>query len=572
MSYTVLARRHRSSTFKDLIGQEPVATTLTNAIDSGRIAHAFLFTGVRGVGKTSAARILAKCLNCLSGDAPTAKPCLKCSSCQATHTGEDIDVIEIDGASNNGVDNIRELRQNAAYSPNRSRFKIYIIDEVHMLSTGAFNALLKILEEPPAYVKFIFATTEPQKIPPTILSRCQRYDFRTIPEADIVAHLQKILKAEKVQAEPEAVAQVARLAAGSMRDALSILDQLLSLGQKKLTSQQVQQVLGMPDFDKLLELMGAVAEKDPANSLAHLDALIQLGHSLEQIVTAAIDHCRSLLLLLTCGPDTPLLVVSGQNRKALIQQTSLLDVPTVVFFIGVFEQLARAVRFSSSSRALCEAAIVRLAARESFISAEAMVSMLESGKSGPGSAGKSTTRSAARPTKQPARRASSSPSKSRMQDSAPATAPMPACLDVDEPLSLEKLRQLWPDFLAELNTNGNANLTGLLKWAEPTGLTGDTITITFQPQYRHLLNLANDEARKTTIQQRLQQLLGREIQLNILAPDSPADASRPLAKPQGAGPDKDTIEASKKNPAISKTLEMFGGLILNVTETQTQHP
>ena len=572
MSYTVLARRHRSSTFKDLVGQEPVATTLTNAIDSGRVAHAFLFTGVRGVGKTSAARILAKCLNCLSADAPTAKPCLKCSSCQATHSGEDIDVIEIDGASNNSVDNIRELRQNAAYAPNRSRFKIYIIDEVHMLSNPAFNALLKTLEEPPARVKFIFATTEPQKIPPTILSRCQRYDFRTIPEVDITAHLQKILKAEKVQAEPEAVAQVSRLAAGSMRDALSILDQLLSLGQKKLTSQQVQQVLGMPDFDKLLDLMDAIAQQNPAEALTQLDALIQLGHSLEQIVTAVIDHYRSLLLLLTCGPDTPLLVVSGQNRQALIQQTSLLDVPTVVFFIGVFEQLSRAVRFSSSSRALCEAAIVRLAARASFISTEAMVSMLESGKSGPDPSGKSTTRPSAKPAKQSAKRASSTPAKSRMQDSADSTAASPDLLAADEPLSLDQLQQLWPEFLSELNTNGYANLAGLLKWAEPTGLDGNTISITFQSQYRHLLNLANDLARKTLIQQRLQHSLGCDVQLNLLAPDSPADADKPLAKPQGAGPDKETIEATKKNPAISKTLEMFGGLILNVTETQPQHP
>ena len=174
MSYTVLARRYRSNSFEELIGQEAIATTLVNGIKSGRIAHAFLFTGVRGVGKTSAARILAKCLNCLESDGPTVEPCLKCSSCKAVQQGEDIDVIEIDGASNNSVDNVRELRQNAAYRPNRARFKIYIIDEVHMLSNAAFNALLKTLEEPPEHVKFIFATTEPQKIPATILSRCQR--------------------------------------------------------------------------------------------------------------------------------------------------------------------------------------------------------------------------------------------------------------------------------------------------------------------------------------------------------------------------------------------------------------
>ena len=385
MSYTVLARRYRSETFEDLIGQQALATTLVNAINSGRIAHAFLFTGVRGVGKTSAARILAKSLNCLKAKAPTPKPCLKCSSCTAIHAGEDIDVIEIDGASNNGVNDIRELRQNVVYRPNRARFKIYIIDEVHMLSVGAFNALLKTLEEPPAHVKFIFATTEPQKIPATILSRCQRYDFRTISETDIAEHLNSILKAEKIPAEPAAVEHIARLAAGSMRDALSILDQLLSLGQKKLTSEQLEQTLGKPNFRLVLDTVGALVGNDVSAALSGLDELIRLGHSLEQIVSTFIEHCRSLMLLLACGKDTKLVLATEENRQALLEQSAGLNVPTVIFFITVFEELVRAIRFSSSARALCEAAMVRLAAREKFVSTEEMIGLLESGPSGGGS-------------------------------------------------------------------------------------------------------------------------------------------------------------------------------------------
>ena len=386
MSYTVLARRYRSTNFEDLVGQEALARTLVNALNSGRIAHAFLFTGVRGVGKTSAARILAKSLNCLTVEAPTAKPCLECSSCTAVHLGEDIDVIEIDGASNNSVDSIRELRQNAVYRPNRARFKIYIIDEVHMLSNAAFNALLKTLEEPPGHVKFIFATTEPQKIPATILSRCQRYDFRTIPETEIAEHLQKILKAEKIRAEPAAVEHIARLAAGSMRDALSILDQLLSLGQKKLTSKDVEQILGKPDFRQVLDTVAALAVSDVGSALAGLDQLIRLGHSLEQIVTAIIEHCRNLMLLLACGADTKLVLATEENRRALIEQSSKLDVPTVIFFISVLEELGRSIRFSSSARPLCEAAVVRLAARQNFVSTEAIIGLLESGVSGPSDA------------------------------------------------------------------------------------------------------------------------------------------------------------------------------------------
>ncbi len=383
MAYTVLARRYRSNNFAELIGQDAIATTLSNAIDSGRIAHAFLFTGVRGVGKTSAARILAKSLNCLKADKPTSKPCQKCSSCLAVHLGTDIDVIEIDGASNNKVEDVHELRENAIYRPNRARFKIYIIDEAHMLSNSAFNALLKILEEPPKHVKFIFATTEPQKIPATILSRCQRYDFRTISQADIAAHLQNVIKGEKLTAEPEALAQIACLAAGSMRDGLSILDQLLSVNQKKLTSKQVEQTLGMPHFRQVLELVGALADNDISKALEGLNKLIALGHSLEQIVKVLISHCRSLMLLLSCGEKTELVATAGDNRQALIKQTAGLDVATIVFFITVLEELSRAMRFSSSARALCEAGLVRLAGRENFISTEAIIGLLESAQSPP---------------------------------------------------------------------------------------------------------------------------------------------------------------------------------------------
>src|SRR5215213_3947697 len=243
MSYTVLARRYRSGTFDELIGQDHVARTLKKAITSGRIAHAYLFCGTRGTGKTSTARILAKCLNCQSFDAPTAEPCGKCASCEAIARGDDIDVIEIDAASNTQVEKTRDvIIENAAYRPARSRFKIYIIDEVHMLSKSSFNALLKTLEEPPEHVKFILATTEAEKVLPTILSRCQRYDFRNIPTREIAAHLKQITKQEKIDADEDALLLVAKAGAGSMRDALSLLDRLLSIGEKDLTVDMIEQL------------------------------------------------------------------------------------------------------------------------------------------------------------------------------------------------------------------------------------------------------------------------------------------------------------------------------------------
>ena len=255
--YTVLpARRYRPQQFADLVGQEPVAQSLLNAIESNRVAHAYLFTGARGVGKTSTARILAKALNCVKG--PSRTPCDQCELCQAIASGEDIDVLEIDGASNRGIDEVREIRQNVQFRPSRARYKIYIIDEVHMLTGPAFNALLKTLEEPPAHVKFIFATTEVQKIPITILSRCQRFDFAGIGITGIIERLKSIVASEGMEAEGAALEIVARRAGGSMRDAQSLLDQLLAFGDEKLTAEQVHRLLGTANEDRVAGLAGAV--------------------------------------------------------------------------------------------------------------------------------------------------------------------------------------------------------------------------------------------------------------------------------------------------------------------------
>ena len=277
MSYRVLARSYRSNTFDEIVGQDAVATTLKNAVNSDRVHHGYLFTGTRGVGKTSMARILAKSLNCLSADKPTITPCCQCDSCIAVAEGEDVDVVEIDAASNTGVDNIRDLRSNATLRPARARFKVYIIDEVHMLSTGAFNALLKTLEEPPTHVKFVLATTEIQKVPATIQSRCQRFDFRAIDAPTIAEHLASILTQEKVQAEEGVLRRVARLANGSMRDALSLLDKLLAYESKELTLTVVDELLPPPHDELAHALIDCVAQQDAKGALEALDAALQRG-------------------------------------------------------------------------------------------------------------------------------------------------------------------------------------------------------------------------------------------------------------------------------------------------------
>ncbi|MFM8271107.1 MAG: DNA polymerase III subunit gamma/tau, partial [Gemmata sp.] len=291
-AYQVVARRYRPQQFAELIGQEHVAGALENALKSGRVAHAYIFTGARGVGKTSAARILAKCINCFGADKPTATPCDQCDSCRAVMTGDDVDVLEIDGASNNKVDEVRELRQNVGFRPTRGRFKIYIIDEVHMLSTSAFNALLKTLEEPPEHVKFILATTEVERIPVTILSRCQRFDFAQVGPGKIFEQLKLIVQKEGRQADDDALRLVARRAGGSMRDSQSLLDQLLSSSSVRLTAEQVAAVLGTAGDDRVIDLAKAILRGDPKTALDLISAWVDQGLQIDELVDELVEYWR----------------------------------------------------------------------------------------------------------------------------------------------------------------------------------------------------------------------------------------------------------------------------------------
>ncbi len=327
-NYTVLARRYRPQQFQDIIGQEHVAQALVNALQSNRVAHAYLFTGARGVGKTSTARILAKALNCVQGPTPT--PCDRCEVCLSIASGEDVDVLEIDGASNRGIDEIRELRQNVQYRPSRARFKIYIIDEVHMLTREAFNALLKTLEEPPPHVKFIFATTEVQKIPLTILSRCQRFDFAGIGTARIKEHLRQVVADEKLQADDEALELIARRAAGSMRDAQSLLDQLLAFGEERLTAEHVYRLLGTAHVDQVVALAKAILERNPKEALELLGRSLDEGLQLGELLDQLIDYWRDLMVVGCAGADYGDISVPPRHRDTLIQQVNTISLDSIL--------------------------------------------------------------------------------------------------------------------------------------------------------------------------------------------------------------------------------------------------
>lgn len=379
--YTVLARKYRSQTFDEVIGQDPISQTLTNAIKTDKVAHAYLFTGTRGIGKTTMARILAKALNCLSAEAPTVQPCCKCDSCVAINIGEDIDVIEIDGASNNSVDEVRRLRENAIYRPARCRFKIYIIDEVHMLSTSAFNALLKILEEPPSHVKFIFATTEPNKVIPTVQSRCQRFDFTNISPKLIAEQLKKILQQEKIEYEDDLILSLAKMANGSMRDGLSLLDRLISTGVQPLTIGLLEEFLGCPNAEKICNLIAKIGDSDAAGTLVATEDLINTGLTEAQIADALIDYMRDLMVIKSAGADTELLVLTAEQRKLAGELAEKFDTAGLVYNITALEKLRWMVKNSDTPRALLDASLLRLALSEHFLNVDELLSQLKGGPS-----------------------------------------------------------------------------------------------------------------------------------------------------------------------------------------------
>jgi DNA polymerase-3 subunit gamma/tau len=377
--YTVLARKYRSQTFDEVIGQDAIARTLKNAVKTDRVAHAYLFAGTRGIGKTTTARVLAKALNCLAFDKPTTAPCCKCDSCVAINTGDDIDVIEIDGASNNGVEEVRRLRENAIYRPARARFKIYIIDEVHMLSISAFNALLKILEEPPDHVKFIFATTEPNKVIATIQSRCQRFDFGNISAKLIANQLKNILEQEKIKYEPDLVAPIAKMANGSMRDALSLLDRLISTGEEPLTAKMFEQFLGCPSSEKLYNLIARIGDCDAAGVLTAVDELLSSGLSEVQIVDSLIDCMRDLMVVKSTETETELLFLTDEQRKHTSELAEKFDIAALVYNITALEKLRWTIKNSETARALLEACLLRFALSEHFLNVDALLAQLQNG-------------------------------------------------------------------------------------------------------------------------------------------------------------------------------------------------
>lgn len=576
MSYTVLARRYRSTDFDQVVGQEPIARTLKNAIAAGRVAHAYLFTGTRGVGKTSMARIFAAALNApdtipdcpkAPGDFEYPPKDIQHRMTQAIMRGDDLNVIEIDGASNRSVDEARQLIANAGLAPTgNARFKLYIIDEVHMLTREAFNALLKTMEEPPAHVKFILCTTEANKVPVTIQSRCQRFDFRSIPTAAIAEHLTRVLRSEKVEADKQVVWQLARLGNGSMRDALSLLDRLIASsgagGQAKasrLTPDLLEQMLGLPDQQIVAGLIDAMASGDVTGSLQAVAGLMSRGVSQDQLIDTLIEHLRQLMLIAACGPESELVELSDDTRAAATEQARKFDAPGLVYMIALCENLQRSSKNSSHPRALLEATIVRLALAEKMADVTALLSGSSVSERRPAAA----TAPAAKPST-PAEQ----PKKKELTPAASSPAIDPAAGP----------GAVWS---ALLTTISDKPAMAWVRHLSLQSVDDELARVATLPGRRDLAGFVTPQ-RRQQLAAMLQPILGRPVRVELdpaaITDDASDAASSPSPQP-GAPSQRMPASISQSDrakamslPAVKQVLELFDATLVSVRHQPGSSP
>lgn len=576
-NYTVLARRYRPQQFQDIVGQEPVARSLVNALESNRVAHAYLFTGARGVGKTSTARILAKALNCVNGPTPT--PCDQCERCRSIASGEDIDVLEIDGASNRGIDEIRDLRQNVQYRPSRSRFKIYIIDEVHMLTREAFNALLKTLEEPPPHVKFIFATTEAQKIPVTILSRCQRFDFAGIGTPRIVERLKQVVADEKMQADEEALELIARRAAGSMRDAQSLLDQLLAFGDERLTADHVYRLLGTAHADRVMELAKAILEHDSKEALELLSRSVDEGLQLGELLDQLIAYWRDLMVVSCAGVEVGDISVPSRHREILIQQAKTASIDTILAGLDVLGTTKARLRGSNHGRVLMEMALVRLSRLDDLVSLSQLTQWLNPGDGRSSSSAPDGSKLQDRKSKVEDRgskienRGSSVELRSsieesdnelptRAQSAIDAPSPSPSTKELTE----ASLVQIWREVLSQLGPM----IAGNLGKTESVAISGPkTLVLRFPLRYNHEREHCQESTRVARIQEAIRKVTGQAWSVRVEGASGevsgPQSKTAETVQPSPSNYRRQRAEAAQE-PLVKRVIDQLGAQIVHVDE------
>jgi len=547
MGYIALYRQWRPQDFDNLIGQEHISTTLKNALSTGKIAHAYLFSGPRGTGKTSTAKILAKALNCQQG--PTPAPCNQCPNCERITAGTSMDVFEIDAASNRGIDEIRDLREAVRFSPVEGRYKVYIIDEVHMLTTEAFNALLKTLEEPPAHVVFVLATTEPHKIPATIHSRCQRYDFRRITVAEIERRLADVATSGGLEITAEALQLVAKHADGSLRDALSILDQCTALGEATITADAVRNLLGLVGHEWVWKLTGALAERDVAGALLTLDELANLGKDVRQVLLELMQHSRSLLLY-KAVPDITNLEMYSEDRDVLAAQSAKFSHDELVTLIQGLQIAANEVKWATEPRIIAEMALLTISRRGTggeLASLVERVAALEASFAA-GEPKRSTRSEATPPPTQFKAPPKAQQNKSDDQQSKAISATPP--LSAPRSVSTEP-QDVWDAVLKDLIASGKRSVHACVSQGQLMTMDDSLVTLQFQSAFAK--ERTEKEDYRIMIEKLLAQILDRQVRLTCQMVEAKTEKSNAAVT---------TADESEQHPALNQAIKMFGGKVI----------
>lgn len=589
MDYQVSARKYRPSTFEDVIGQPHIVQTLTNSVSTKRIAHAYLFSGTRGVGKTTVARILAKALNCQRG--PTSHPCDSCENCHEIAQGTSVDVIEIDGASNTGVDDVREIRDNVKFTPFRGQYRVYIIDEVHMLSNSAFNALLKTLEEPPAHVVFIFATTEIHKIPATILSRCQHYNFRRIARSEIIERLRHVATQDQLILEERSLTALARASEGSMRDALSLLDQAVAYGGKTVNHVDLEVLLGAVPQELVEKLVKAVMAQDSPSALTVLATLLDQGHDLRAFCAEIVEYFRNLLVAAVVPVRDELqglIEASEEDLNRLAADAKALTPEYLQEFLSIFTQAEDSLRFSAHPRFVIETAVVR---------ATRLLRRQDGGSPQPPQPAPSSTlkpstgpeerQKSGPPIPPPSHQSIAPPSKPVMKspslsrtentEEAPSIAqdPLPkrtTDLDAPPPIpdpssAIDAPSTLNWEAVQEAVTASHPNIAPFLEAGRFVGMEGGFVTIGFAKQSTVARTRLEKEENIQLLSKLCEQQLGRHtrvriVELSDIHPPGPTMAQVRVAKEQEHR--LVLFERAKANPTVKQALEIFGAELAEV--------